>query len=269
LERFDPARVLATIEDNRATIFMGVPTFYRRFLEAGPSHDVSSVRLFTSGSAPLPAAVHTAFQDAFGHQILERYGMTEIGIVLSNPYEGVRKPGTVGLPLPGVRCRIVVPDTDDDIPKGEVGEVLISGPSVFDGYLGRPDATARALRDGWMHTGDLGRFDEDGYVALQGRRNDLILVGGFNVYPLEVESVLRMLPGVVDVAVVGIPHDDLGEVAVAAIVADHQLPTDAAIQAHLQAHLAGYKVPRQVRRVDALPRNAMGKVQKTRIRATW
>ena len=270
--RFEPQAVLRTLSRARCTVYMGVPTHYHRFL-ALPSTlrpDLSAMRLFTSGSAALHAEDHRAFETRFGHSILERYGMTEVGIVLSNPYDGPRRPGTVGWPLPGVRARIVDPETDTECGVGEVGEIRIAGPSVFSGYLGQPGATAQALTDGWMHTGDLGSVDEQGFFRIVGRRKELIIVGGFNVYPLEVEAVLRALPGVADAAVVGLPDADLGEVPVAAVVPIDQAHLEPqALLALLREQLSAYKLPRQVRIVEALPRNAMGKVQKHRLRETW
>ncbi|MBW1876812.1 MAG: AMP-binding protein, partial [Deltaproteobacteria bacterium] len=216
MERFDASQVLRTIEARSATLFMGVPTFYHRFLQLHAAHsaDLSSMRLFTSGSAPLPAADHRAFQERFGHAILERYGMTEVGIVLSNPYEGERRPGSVGVPLPGTKARIVDPE-DREAPTGEVGELLVSGPSVFGGYLAQPEHTAKVLVDGWMHTGDLAHRDADGYFHIVGRRTDLIITGGHNVHPDEVEEVLRTHPSVSEAAVVGVADPDLGERVVA------------------------------------------------------
>lgn len=266
LPRFDADAVLDRAASGDITVFMGVPTFYHRILETGRTDDLSAMRLFTSGSAPLPARNWNGFRDRFGHEILERYGMTEVGIVLSNPLHGTRRPGSVGLPLPGVEVRIV-DDADVDVAQGTVGQVLIRGASVFDGYLGRPDATAAALRGGWMHTGDLGLFDEDRYVHLRGRSNDLILRGGFNVYPPEVETVLLDHPGVREAAVVGIPDDDLGERVVAAVVGDD---LDAATLRRFAAErLTAYKVPSAIRVLQELPRNAMGKVQKAVLRDDW
>lgn len=257
--KFDPREVLDALR--QATVFMGVPTFYGRLLEVDEPPDLSGVRLFTSGSAPLAGHVHRAFQRRFGHAIVERYGMTEVGIVVSNPIGGER-PGAVGLPLPGVSVRVVGPDGTDRA-VGEIGEVLIRGPSVFAGYHDRPDATAAALRDGWMHTGDHGHIDPDGYLVLVGRRSDLVLVGGLNVYPGEVEQVLADIPGVREVAVFGIADPDLGEVPHAAFVGESSPDV---VRVAARARLAPYKVPRQFHRLDALPRNAMGKVQKDALR---
>jgi len=262
LERFDADAALAAIEAHRATVFMGVPTFYHRLLRSEATADLSTMRLFTSGSAPLPAADHVAFAERFGHRIVERYGMTEVGIVLSNPLDGDRRPGTVGHPLPGVELRIT-DDDDTDVAPGEVGEVRIAGPSVFEGYHGLPEQTEAAIGDGWMHTGDLGFRDDQGYVHLVGRQSDMIISGGLNVYPPEVEAVLRAQPGVDEVAVFGLPHPDLGEQVSAALVgrADPEQLVAAAREV-----LAPFKCPRAVFRIESLPRNAMGKVQKARLR---
>lgn len=255
LPAFDAAEVVAAMRRHHATVFMGVPTFYHRLLQHPDLSGLAHLRLFTSGSAPLPAATHQAFLSRTGHTILERYGMTEIGIVLSNPYDGPRKPGTVGLPLPGVEAEVVG------------GELRIRGASVFPGYLRRPDATAAALKDGWMATGDLARVDDDGWIVLQGRRSDLILVGGFNVYPSEIEAVLLEHEAVTEIAVVGVPDPDLGERVVATCVGSGLPPAE--LMTWARERLAGYKVPRHVSFVDALPRNAMGKVRKNLLRQQW
>ena len=271
LPRFDAADALAALERHAATVFMGVPTHHARFLALPPDAqaDLSAMRLFTSGSAPLPARDHAAFRARFGHEILERYGMTEVGIVLSNPYAGRRVPGTVGFPLPGVTVQVMDPGSGRPVPGGGVGELWIRGPGVISGYHARPEATARALGGGWMRSGDLARRDPvDGRLSIAGRARDMVISGGLNVYPAEVEAVLREHPSVAQVAVVGIEDPDLGERVVAAVVP--RGPVEAAeLLAHCRVHLAGYKRPRAVRLVEALPRNAMGKVQKQRLRAEW
>jgi malonyl-CoA/methylmalonyl-CoA synthetase len=256
VDRFDAAEVLGILASGRITIFMAVPTFYARFLQTPGDFDLSRVRLFTSGSAGLPAAVHEAFAARFGHRIVERYGMTEVGIVTSNPIGGER-PGSIGLPLPGVRARIVDPEALADVPPGEVGELWIASPSVMSGYLGRPDATAEARRGEWMRTGDLGAADPDGYLRLVGRRSEMLITGGFNVYPAEVEAALLEHPGVREAAVCGLPDDDLGEVPAAGIVGE--VHPDA-LRAFARERLAPYKVPRRIVVLDELPRNAMGKI---------
>lgn len=266
LRRFEVEAALDTMCES--TVFMGVPTYYSRLIAAGPGgRDLSRMRLFTSGSAPLQAADHKAFETAFGHRILERYGMTEVGIVLSNPYDGERRPGSVGFPLPGVHARI----TDlagEPTPAGEVGEVRIKGESVCRGYLGRPEATRAALGDGWMHTGDLGWVDEDGYFHIAGRMTDMILSGGLNVYPREIEAVLAADPAVAEVAVFGIPDPDLGERVCAAVVPGRAWDPDALSQV-VRGQLNAYKLPRRWFRVDELPRNALGKVLKAQLRQEY
>jgi malonyl-CoA/methylmalonyl-CoA synthetase len=271
LPHFDAEAALRAIEAHRATVFMGVPTHHARLLALPEdvNADLSSMRLFTSGSAPLPARDHAAFAARFGHVILERYGMTEVGIVLSNPYEGPRVPGTVGFPLPGVTVQVVDRDTGEVAPNGAVGELWIRGPGVISGYHDRPDATAESLAGGWMRSGDLARRDpSDGRISIVGRARDMVISGGLNVYPAEVEAVLREHPGVAQAAVVGIPDPDLGERVVAAVVPRGPVAVEALL-AHCRDHLAGYKRPKALRLVDALPRNAMGKVQKHRLRQVW
>lgn len=245
-----------------ATVFMGVPTFYHRLL-AHPDlneADLNGMRLFTSGSAPLPASAHHAFSTATGHDILERYGMTEVGIVLSNPLDGPRMPGRVGYPLPGMRARIVVPGLEEHVDDDVVGMLHIKGPSVFSGYHNRPDATANALLDhGWMRTGDLARRDGTGSIQIIGRQDHLLLTGGFNVYPMEVETVLCEQPGVREVCVYGQADADLGQVVCAAYVGDAE---PSSLRTAARKTLSGYKVPRHFVRLPALPRNPTGKVMR-------
>ncbi len=268
LPRFDADAVLHELSERRATIYMGVPTHYHRLLRAPRLGPCPHMRLFTSGSAPLPATAHTAFEARTGHRILERYGMTEVGIVLSNPYEpAARRPGSVGHALPGVKVRIAN-SRGETLPPGEIGEVRIAGPSVFDGYHMLPERTAAALAGGEMHTGDLGSVDEDGYIHLVGRRSDLILSGGLNVYPREVERVLLTHPAVAEVAVFGLPDDDLGEAVTAAVVwRDGVGPDD--LRAWCRGRLAGFRIPKRVHVVEGLPRNAMGKVVVRALRAQF
>ena len=275
VDKFSADAVLAQITDDggpRASIFMGVPTMYGRLL-ASPdlsAQATAHMRLFVSGSAPLLAPQSEAFTARTFHTILERYGMSETGMLCSNPCrgsEGPRVPGSVGKPLPGVGVR-VVGDDGQVLPVGQPGQVEVCGPNVFQGYLGMPDKTAEAFTpDCWFRTGDVGRFDESGYVHLVGRAKDLIISGGFNVYPAEVETELDKLPGVIESAVVGVPHADFGEGVLAVVVAQpgHTLDGDALIT-QLKDRLAGYKVPKRVVMVDDLPRNAMGKVQKNLLR---
>lgn len=256
----------------RATVLMGVPTFYTRLLDDPRLNRdlVAHMRLFVSGSAPLLAETHSRFEQRAGHRILERYGMTETNMNTSNPYEGARKPGTVGPALPGVELRITDPDTGAVLPQGAVGMVEVRGPNVFQGYWRMPEKTAAELRaDGFFITGDLGRIDADGYLEIVGRQKDLIIAGGYNIYPKEVEEVLDACPGVVESAVVGVPHPDLGEAVLAVIVAEGAGVDMAAIQAALGAQLARFKQPRAIEVVDSLPRNTMGKVQKAELRSRY
>ena len=270
--RFEAAAALRLLEARRCTVFMGVPTHYNRLLRlpAEVRADLSAMRLFTSGSAPLPARVHQDVAARFGHRVLERYGMTEVGIVLSNPLDGERRPGAVGFNVPGAETEIRDPETGAVVDGGAVGELFHRGPSVISAYLNRPDATAAALQGGWLRSGDLGFRDADGYIHLVGRSKDLVISGGLNVYPSEVEAALLERPGVAEAAVVGVPDPDLGERVVAAIVAaPGASPDPDALRAALRARLAPYKCPKEVRLLPALPRNAMGKVQKARLRAAW
>ena len=263
-ERFDVDAVLADLP--RSTVLMGVPTHYHRLL-AHPALDraaCSGMRLFTSGSAPLPAHEHEAFAERTGHRIVERYGMTETMILTSNPYDGDRVAGTVGFALDGVEVR-VADDEGNPVPSGTPGTVEVRGPNVFLGYWNRPDATVAATRpDGFFVTGDVGTMDADGRLTLAGRASDLIISGGYNVYPKEVELVLDQAPGVDESAVIGLPDPDLGEVVVGVLVADGPLDEAAVLEAC--AGLARFKRPRRLVVVDELPRNAMGKVQKAALR---
>jgi len=269
--KFDASEVLAAFQ--RATSLMGVPTFYTRLL-AHPDLDenkASGMRLFVSGSAPLLAQTHADWKVRTGQAILERYGMTETGMNTSNPYDGERKPGTVGLPLPDVELRILSEATGEPVAPGDIGVIEVRGPNVCEGYWRQPQKTAEAFSDdGWFITGDLGQFDPDGYVTIVGRGKDLIITGGLNVYPKEVEGVIDALPGVVESAVIGLPHADLGE-AVTAVVAIGTAtePTPEAILGPLIDVLARFKQPRRVVFVADLPRNAMGKVQKAALREQY
>ena len=254
----------------KATVMMGVPTFYTRLLARDDfTRDlVAHMRLFVSGSAPLSAETHKEFRERTGHAILERYGMTETNMNTSNPYDGDRIPGSVGLPLPGVEIRIADPETGRSLPQGEVGVIDIRGPNVFKGYWRMPEKTQEEFReDGFFISGDLGRVDERGYVSIVGRAKDLIISGGFNVYPAEVEAAIEALPGVAECAVIGVPHADFGEGVVAVVTpkpgADLE---EKAIQAALSNELAKFKQPKRVFITSELPRNAMGKVQKKELR---
>jgi malonyl-CoA/methylmalonyl-CoA synthetase len=254
--QFHPDAVARAILRSEATLFFGVPTMYHRLLEFGNAGALRSLRLCVSGSAALPADQHAEFERASGQRILERYGMTETVMLVSNPLEGERRPGTVGLPLPGVEVRLF----------GSPAQIEVRGPNVFAGYWQRPDANAEAFTpDGWFRTGDLGEFDDAGYLRITGRAKELIISGGYNVYPREVEDALRAHPGVADAAVVGTPSAEWGEV-VTAYLEGPSPPDLAALRAFLSDRLASYKQPRLVHAVAALPRNALGKVQKHRLR---
>ncbi len=262
--RFEHAKAAAWFDDYRPTVFFGVPAMFVRLLELPP--DVaraigSRLRLAVSGSAPLPTEVHDKFRQRYGSVILERYGMTETLMNVGNPYAGERRPGTVGLPLPHVLVKIC-DEAGTPVGDGTTGELCVKGPNVCSGYWQRPDATAAAWRDGWFRTGDLGVRAPDGYITLQGRRSDLIISGGFNIYPREIEEVILEQPGVREAAVIGLPDPVRGEVPVAYVVVDAASFDEAATTAHLRTQLASFKQPRAFVRVDALPRTALGKVQK-------
>ncbi|MGH9374061.1 MAG: AMP-binding protein, partial [Vicinamibacterales bacterium] len=261
--RFDLAKAEELFTAFEPSLFFGVPTIYVRLLEL-PRETARRIgrrmRLFVSGSAPLAAGVFDAFRVRFGYTILERYGMSETLMNLSNPYAGDRRPGSVGFPLPGVSARIV-DSAGQDVQAGGTGELLVRGPNVFHGYWRQPEATATAFADGWFRTGDLAERSDDGYYTLRGRRTDLIISGGFNIYPREIEEVLTEVPGVREAAVVGVRDTRRGEVPVAYVVADAALDSDALAETCRRA-LASFKVPRGFVRVDALPRTALGKLQK-------
>lgn len=264
--KFDVTAILDAMPS--ATVLMGVPTFYTRLLaEPMLPEKAKNMRLFVSGSAPLLAETHDHWYDRTGHMILERYGMTETNMNTSNPYDGDRKAGTVGLPLPGVELRIV--DAEDAVlPVGETGSIEVRGDNVFSGYWNMPEKTAEELRsDGWFITGDLGVQDTDGYISIVGRAKDLIITGGFNVYPKEVESVIDALDTVLESAVIGVPHPDFGESVVAIVVlSPSSKMTESEVIKATAAHLAAFKCPKQVHFVPELPRNTMGKVQKKALR---
>ncbi len=271
LPRFEAEEVLQLMP--RATTLMGVPTFYVRLLKQ-PGLDraaTAHMRLFVSGSAPLLPETHREWQARTGHAILERYGMTETNMNTSNPYDGERIPGTVGFPLPGVELRVADPGSGRKLGPGETGVIEVKGPNVFKGYWRNPEKTRAEFRsDGFFITGDLGRIDERGYVHILGRNKDLIISGGYNVYPKEVESEIDRLPGVVESAVIGVPHPDLGEGVTAVVVrSEDGTIEEPAIQRLLKDRLAGYKLPKRVVFLPELPRNAMGKVQKSLLRENF
>lgn len=263
-KKFDAQKVRRALP--KASVMMGVPTFYTRLLAADDfgAEDCAHMRLFISGSAPLTQETFKAFAARTDRRILERYGMSEAGMIASNPLEGERLAGTVGFALPGVSIRIAG-DRAPDAP----GEVEIKGPNVFKGYWRNPEKTAEAFTaDGYFKTGDIGALDDEGRLTLMGRSKDLIIAGGYNIYPKEIEDVLNALPGVAESAVIGVPHPDMGEGVVAVLVAETAPLTDDQAHAAMEP-LARFKHPRRFEWVDALPRNAMGKVQKQVLRQTY
>ncbi|MEE2861002.1 MAG: malonyl-CoA synthase [Pseudomonadota bacterium] len=268
LTKFDPEQAIDLM--GRATVLMGVPTFYTRLLKS-PRLDqkaAANMRLFVSGSAPLLAEDHRAFAERTGHQILERYGMTETCMIASNPYDGDRIPGAVGMALPGITVRIADRDSAAPVPDGQIGLIEVKGPNVFEGYWNMPEKTAAEFRkDGFFITGDLGTIGDDGYLRIVGRDKDLVISGGYNVYPKEVEEAIDALPGVLESAVIGLPHPDLGEAVTAVVVPKEGDLDPDAIRAAL-SDLARFKQPKRVIVAEALPRNVMGKVQKAELRRT-
>ena len=268
LPKFDLDQVIADMP--RATTMMGVPTFYTRLLgDARFTKDLTAhMRLFVSGSAPLLAETHVQFEGRTGHRILERYGMTETSMNTSNPYEGERRTGTVGFPLPGVELKITDCQTGATLPQGEIGEIEVRGPNVFQGYWQMPEKTAEELRsDGFFITGDLGQIDADGYVSIVGRNKDLIIAGGYNIYPKEIELLLDQQEGVLESAVIGVPHADFGESVVGILVPMPGAALDLdRIKASISKSLARFKQPQRLVVLPELPRNTMGKVQKNALR---
>ncbi|MET0483604.1 MAG: malonyl-CoA synthase [Aestuariivirgaceae bacterium] len=268
LPRFDADEVIDHLP--QASVMMGVPTFYTRLL-ATPRLTAAlaaHMRLFVSGSAPLAPETHALWRARTGHAILERYGMTETGMITSNPYDGERRAGTVGFPLPGVALRIADPATGEHLPDGEIGMIEVKGPNVFKGYWRQPDKTAAEFRhDGFFITGDLGMRDEQSYVHIVGRGKDLIITGGLNVYPREIENAIDEIPGVAESAVIGIAHPDFGEGVTALVVPAAGATLDEkSVLAALQPRLARFKLPKRVLVVPELPRNAMGKIEKAVLR---
>jgi malonyl-CoA/methylmalonyl-CoA synthetase len=271
LPKFDINVVMDKI--GSATTMMGVPTFYTRMLadERCNSKNLSHMRLFVSGSAPLLAETHREFEAKTGQRILERYGMTETTMNSSNPYDGDRRAGTVGFPLPNIELRVVDPETGDELPKGDIGSLEVRGPNVFQGYWRMPEKTAEDFRDdGFFITGDIAKFDQDGYITIIGRSKDLVISGGYNVYPKEVETEIDDLDGVNESAVIGVPHPDFGEAVLAVVVPKSGIKLVAEqITLPLQKRLAKFKCPKKVIFKDALPRNTMGKVQKNELRKAY
>ena len=271
LPKLDPELMIKLM--NRATVMMGVPTFYTRLLQSPNLSKESTrhMRLFISGSAPLLAETHREWSARTGHAVLERYGMTETNMNTSNPYDGDRVPGAVGFPLPGVEVRVTDPEAGKELARDEIGMIEVKGPNVFKGYWRMPEKTASEFRkDGFFITGDLGKIDPRGYVHIIGRGKDLVISGGFNVYPKEVENEIDAIPGVVESAVIGVPHADFGEGVTAVVVKDKSAALDESAVLHaLDGRLAKFKMPKRVMFVDDLPRNTMGKVQKNVLRETY
>jgi malonyl-CoA/methylmalonyl-CoA synthetase len=273
LEGFDPDVVIDTACEHDATLFFGVPTMYHRLVECKRVGELARLRLCVAGSAPLPPSVHDAFRAATGRTVLERYGMTETVMLVSNPYEGERRAGSVGFPLPGVEVRFArdagaLVDLPTAAIDGLAGEIVVRGPNVFRGYWERPASNVAAFTDGWFRTGDLATVASDGYITIVGRAKELIISGGFNVYPREVEEVLAAHPAIADVAVVGTPSGEWGEEVTAFVVvrSGHDAPDREGLREFCQEQLARFKLPRRVVIVDTLPRNALGKVVKHELR---
>ncbi|MGB3446764.1 MAG: malonyl-CoA synthase [Xanthobacteraceae bacterium] len=268
LPKLDPELIIKLMP--RATVLMGVPTFYTRLLQSPnlTKESTSHMRLFISGSAPLLADTHREWSARTGHAVLERYGMTETNMNTSNPYDGERVPGAVGFPLPGVSARVVDPETGKALKADEIGMIEVKGPNVFKGYWRMPEKTKSEFReDGFFITGDLGKIDAKGYVHIVGRGKDLVISGGFNVYPKEIESEIDAIDGVVESAVIGLPHADFGEGVTAVVVPQKDAKLDEATILHaLDGRLAKFKMPKRVLFEGDLPRNTMGKVQKNVLR---
>jgi malonyl-CoA/methylmalonyl-CoA synthetase len=271
LPKLDVAQILRLM--NRATCMMGVPTFYTRLLDSADlTQEITRhMRLFISGSAPLLAETHREWRARTGHAILERYGMTETNMNTSNPYDGDRVAGTVGFPLPGVEVRITDQDSAKSLAHNEIGMIEVRGPNVFKGYWRMPEKTAEELRaDGFFITGDLGKIDDRGYVHILGRNKDLVITGGFNVYPAEVEAEIDAIEGVMESAIIGLPHKDFGEGVTAVIVKKKSSDlSEAKILSALEDRIAKFKLPKRILFLDDLPRNTMGKVQKNLLRETY
>ena len=270
LPKFDVDQMISHM--TRCNTMMGVPTFYTRLLDH-PKFDANltrHMRLFISGSAPMLSETHTLFEGRTGHKVLERYGMTETNMNTSNPYEGERRAGSVGFPLSGVELKITDPDSGLPVPQGEIGVIEVRGANVFKGYWNMPEKTAAELRpDGFFITGDLAQMDRDGYVTIVGRGKDLIISGGFNIYPKEIEMILDDQTGVLESAVISVPHIDMGEAALAILVRKGDGPDVENIKSLMQRDVARFKHPRDYIIVDELPRNTMGKVQKNTMRDTY
>ena len=270
LQKFDLSKVIDNLPN--ASVMMGVPTFYTRLLEDPKFNKfvAKNIRLFISGSAPLLEETHNRFETVTGHKILERYGMTETNMNSSNPYDGERRAGTVGFPLPGIDIKIIDLDNGHELSHSHIGMIKIKGDNVFDGYWEMAEATNESFtRDGYFLTGDLGEFSQDGYLTIVGRNKDLIISGGLNIYPKEIELLIDSILGVKESAVIGIENKDLGETVVAVIVLDRLELTENDILLDLKNKLANYKMPRKIIFIPELPRNTMGKVQKQSLRKVF
>ena len=271
LPKFDLDDIIEQLPNS--TAMMGVPTFYTRLLAdyRFTNKLVKHMRLFISGSAPLLSETHIQFENTTGHRILERYGMTETNMNTSNPYNGERRAGTVGLPLPSVEIKVTDIKTGDETPTGEIGQIEVRGPNVFKGYWKMPEKTKTEFRaNGYFITGDLGKIDKDGYIHIVGRDKDLIISGGYNIYPKELEIFLDMQFGIEESAVVGVPHPDFGETPIAIIVPSRETkPNISKIEEDLKKSIARYKHPKKIIAIRELPRNAMGKVQKNILRTQF
>jgi long-chain acyl-CoA synthetase len=269
MDRFSAEEAIDVVADHRASVFVGVPTMYHQIINSTKAGNfaVKSLRVMIVGAAPMPKALYEAVSERFGVPITEGYGLSEAGpVVAHNPIHGRKKIGSVGLPLPGISIRIV-DEEDRDVPTGEVGELLVRGPNVMRGYLKRPEESAATLRGGWLHTGDLARVDEDGYLFIVDRKKEMVLTGGFNIYPREVEEVLHQHPSVSEAAVIGLPDEEKGEIAVAFLILREGRQADAKeIVAFCRERMAVYKAPRKVKIVKELPRNSAGKVLKRMLR---
>ena len=269
-EKFEAEQTLSLLESEKCTVLMAVPSIHKRLVNVPRPNrfDLSHMRLITSGSDRLPDDLFNQFRDTFGHTLLERYGMTETGLTLSNPLHGERRIGAVGFPLPEVKIRIADPSTDESLPDGTVGELQIRGPHLFTGYWQLPQKTQDAYSsDGWFKTSDLAIREADGYISLKGRLKDLVISGGLNVYPPEVELILAEHPDILASSVIGCPHEEWGEQVTAVVVPKPNIHlTEAEIMSHCRTYLAPYKLPRKIIFVDSLPANALGKVQKAKLR---
>ncbi len=268
LPRFEPAKALEILERDKVTVFLGVPTMYSAMLncDGREKYDTSCLRMCGSGGAAMPVEVMRGFEEAFDCKVLEGYGLSETSPVASfNHPDKERKPGSIGTPIEGVEMK-VVDDDGKEVPQGEVGEILIKGHNVMKGYWNKPDATKESIKDGWFHTGDMAQIDEDGYFFIVDRKKDMIIRGGYNVYPREIEEVLYEHPAVREAAVLGIPHDELGEeVGAAVALKDGQDVSEDDLRAHVKEQVAGYKYPRKIWFVDELPKGPTGKILKREI----